>query len=103
MKSASLAASLSMLIVLSACGGAEDSPAHGDRATRGAPGSPARLVRRAPPARTPEPEPPPDPGLEACIVQGLQGPGYDGLDPRDARRRLRRLQVKADCEARRAR
>lgn len=37
--------------------------------------------------------------IEACVERGAHGPGYDELAPRDARRKLRRLQLRAECEA----
>jgi hypothetical protein len=49
------------------------------------------------PARAPERV---DPSVEECIEKNIHGKGYDSLAPRDARRKLLRLQVKADCEAR---
>lgn len=41
-----------------------------------------------------------DPSVQACIEQNIHGKAYDSLAPRDARRKLRRLQVKAECEQR---
>lgn len=38
-----------------------------------------------------------------CVEENLRGPGYDDLHPRDARRRLFKLQVQARCEERVAR
>jgi hypothetical protein len=63
-------------------------------AARPAPANPAvaaELARRAAPPRL-------APEVSACIERSARGPGYDDLDPRDARRRLRRLQAKASCE-----
>ena len=40
------------------------------------------------------------PSVQACIEQNIHGKAYDSLAPRDARRKLRRLQVKAECEER---
>jgi hypothetical protein len=40
----------------------------------------------------------PSASVEACIEKNIHGADYDSLAPRDARRKLRRLQVKADCE-----
>jgi hypothetical protein len=37
------------------------------------------------------------------MAANLRGAGYDELAGRDARRKLRRLQVKADCQARQGR
>lgn len=36
--------------------------------------------------------------LEACVAGRLRGPGYDDLAARDTRRKLRRLQARAECE-----
>jgi hypothetical protein len=36
--------------------------------------------------------------LAECIEAGVHGPGYDELAPRDARRKLKRLEAKAACE-----
>jgi hypothetical protein len=36
--------------------------------------------------------------VEECIAKNIHGKGYDSLAERDTRRRLIRLQVKADCE-----
>lgn len=41
-----------------------------------------------------------DPVVEACIEKKVHGKEFDSLPPRDARRKLRRLQVKAECEER---
>jgi hypothetical protein len=38
--------------------------------------------------------------VEACIEKKIHGKEFDALAPRDARRRLRKLQVKAECEER---
>lgn len=56
--------------------------------TVAAPPQPARIAARAAPS------------IEACIEQNIHDKEFDGLAPRDARRKLRRLQVKADCESR---
>ncbi len=39
-----------------------------------------------------------EPSIEDCIERNIHGKEYDALNPRDARRKLRRLQVQADCE-----
>lgn len=41
-----------------------------------------------------------DPAVEECIEKNIHGKEFDSLSPRDARRKLRRLQVKDDCEER---
>jgi len=38
------------------------------------------------------------PSVQTCIEKNVHGKEYDSLPPRDARRKLRRLQVKAECE-----
>jgi hypothetical protein len=40
------------------------------------------------------------PSVQTCIEQNIHGKEYDSLPPRDSRRKLRRLQVKAECEER---
>jgi hypothetical protein len=40
------------------------------------------------------------PSVQACVDQNVHGKEYDSLAPRDARRKLLRLQVKAECEQR---
>lgn len=51
-----------------------------------APPQPARIAAKA------------EPSIEECIERSIHDKEYDSLNPRDARRKLRRLQVKADCE-----
>jgi hypothetical protein len=50
------------------------------------PPRPARIAAKA------------EPSIEECIERSIHDKAYDSLNPRDARRKLRRLQVKADCE-----
>jgi HD superfamily phosphodiesterase len=50
------------------------------------PDRPARIAAKA------------EPSVERCIEKNIHSPAYDRMDPRDTRRKLRRLQVKADCE-----
>lgn len=50
------------------------------------PPQPARIAARA------------EPSIEECIERSIHDKEYDSMNPRDARRKLRRLQVKADCE-----
>ncbi len=52
------------------------------------------------PPRPPQVRASADPMVEACIEKKVQGKEFDSLAPRDARRRLRRLQVKSECEER---
>jgi hypothetical protein len=54
------------------------------------------VVSAAMPPR--RPPPPRDPTVEACIEERIHTPDYDALAARDTRRKLRRLQVKAECE-----
>ncbi|MGA8893471.1 MAG: hypothetical protein WB493_18065 [Anaeromyxobacteraceae bacterium] len=39
-----------------------------------------------------------DPAVEACVERNLHDERYESLGKRDARRKLRRLEVKAACE-----
>ncbi len=98
---------LLLAALLAACGepsstkpGATPPPAQG-------PGGPGPATTRASPAPVVNdflpPKPPrvvekTDPDVAACIEQRLHGKEYDALAPRDARRKLRRLQLKAECE-----
>jgi phage baseplate assembly protein W len=41
-----------------------------------------------------------DPAVEECIERNVHDEKFESLGRRDARRKLRRLEVKADCEAR---
>jgi hypothetical protein len=81
---------LGLLAALLGCG---PEPAPG---VEGRPSGPsAGAARPAAPGAPSEPE-----RLVAeCIERGVRGPGHDELNARDARRKLRRLQVKAECEA----
>jgi hypothetical protein len=38
------------------------------------------------------------PSVEECIERRIHDEAYDAMNPRDARRKLRRLEVKAECE-----
>lgn len=51
-----------------------------------APARPARIAAKA------------SPSIEECVERNIHDKEYDSMNPRDARRRLRRLQVMADCE-----
>lgn len=57
--------------------------------------STANVLAPSRPSRIPEK---PSALVEACIEKNIHGADYDALAPRDTRRKLRRLQVKADCE-----
>ncbi len=60
---------------------------------------PSASVASAPvPARAPRAAAKADPSIEDCIERNIHGKEYDAMNPRDARRKLRRLQVKVDCE-----
>ncbi len=67
-------------------GGAAASTAPSPALTTVAPPRPARIAAKA------------EPSIEECIERNIHDKEYDSMNPRDARRRLRRLQVKADCE-----
>jgi hypothetical protein len=60
--------------------------------------APEPVVINFVPPRPPTPVEKPSAPVEACIEKNIHGADYDNLAPRDARRKLRRLQVKADCE-----
>ena len=88
-------------VALAACGSPSDadprSPASAAPGTSAAPSEatvpaaperPARIAARAAPS------------VERCIEERIHSPEFDRMSPRDARRRLVRLQVKADCEER---
>jgi hypothetical protein len=40
----------------------------------------------------------PAPAVAECIEKRIHSKAYDALSPRDARRKLRRLQLQAECE-----
>ncbi len=101
-RAASIAALLAAA-ALAACGSPSDAdprspapsaPVHGTSAAPSevtvpvAPERPARIAARA------------SPSIERCIEERIHTPEFDRMGPRDARRKLVRLQVKADCEER---
>ena len=67
-------------------GGAAASTAPSPALSTVAPPQPARIAAKA------------SPSIEECIERNIHDKEYDAMNPRDARRKLRRLQVKADCE-----
>ena len=71
---------------VSGSGGAAASTAPSPAVMPVAPSRPARIAARA------------EPSIEECIERNIHDKEYDSMNPRDARRKLRRLQVKADCE-----
>ena len=100
---------LSLAVGLVACG----SPADSEPRTAGVAGPPPAAGGPAPadttsPAVLPPLPPvgPPriaakaSPSIEECIEKNIHDKAYDSMHPRDTRRKLRRLQVKADCEDR---
>ena len=78
-----------LALAFTACGGPEREPV-------AVPVAPAegRVPRPAPPRAKTDREL----LLEACIEKKVHAPSYDARSPQDARRRMRWLQVKADCE-----
>jgi hypothetical protein len=100
---------LLLAALLAGCGsnGAPESGAPPDpvpgREVRGAAptGAPSLAVATAPlPVRRSRAATRIEPSVEECIQQNIHDKDFDSLAPRDARRRLRTLQVKADCEER---
>ena len=100
-------AALLLVTLLAACGSPSDPEPHVPPAKGAASGgSGGASASTAPsPAVTVVPAPRPariaakaEPSVEECIERNIHGKEYDSLNPRDARRKLRRLQVKADCE-----
>ena len=98
---------LLLSVLLAACGSPSD-PEPGAPVAREpeAPGRGAASASTAPSAALPTVAPPQpariaaraEPSIEACIERNIHDEAFDSLSPRDARRKLRRLQVKADCE-----
>jgi len=96
--------------LLAACGGTTDQGVGPADPARPSPEGPAAAPPRAPavpaapvlntvvPPRSVQVVEKPSASVEACIEQNIHAPDYDGMNPRDSRRKLRRLQVKADCE-----
>ncbi len=91
---------------LAACGSSTDpappaapadgpAPGNGDATASTAPSPAVMTVAPARPARIAAKA---SPSIEECIERTIHDKEYDSMNPRDARRRLRRLQVMADCE-----
>jgi hypothetical protein len=100
-------AALLLATLLAACGSPSD-PEPGAPAARpsGAPGSGVSSASTAPSPAVPV-APAPRPAriaaraerlIEDCIERNIHDEKYESMNPRDTRRKLRRLQVKADCE-----
>ena len=92
---------------LTACGSSTDPDPRAPVATESSPGgaSAAPASTRPSPAVMPVAPPQPariaaraEPSIEECIERNIHDKEYDSMNPRDARRKLRRLQVKEDCE-----
>jgi hypothetical protein len=96
---------LVIAVVLAGCGSPSDLDPRGPPAadaghSRGAASPP---VAAAPEVNAPPPGPARiaakgTPSVEKCIEKSIHTPDYDRLHPRDSLRKLRRLQVKAECE-----
>lgn len=103
---------LVLAVLVSGCGSPSDLDPRGPGSREPAerPGHATAPSGASPPPAAPVPavSPPPvrparigaraEPSIERCIENAVRSPDYDRMDPRDSRRRLRRLQVKADCE-----
>ncbi len=101
-------ASLILAGCLAACGSPSDPdppaatsggpiPGTGGAAASTAPSTEVMPVAHARPARIAARA---EPSVEECIEKNIHDKEYDSLATRDTRRKLRRLQVKADCEQR---
>jgi hypothetical protein len=102
-----LRGALLLAALLAACGepassnpGAAPPPVTGPGGPKSATtkGSQAPVVNDFVPPRPPRVVEKTDPDVAACIEQRIHAKEYDSLAPRDARRKLRRLQLKAECE-----
>jgi hypothetical protein len=102
-------AALLLSALLAACGSSSDPEPGAPTATEPvAPGSGAASASTAPSPAVKTTAPPrpariaarAEPSIEECIDRNIHDKAFDSLSPRDARRKLRRLQVKADCESR---
>lgn len=101
---------LGLLVLLVGCGapGEEEAPPAGATAPGpGVPdaGPPAAASTAPSPAvapvaapRTPRIAAKAIPTVEECIERNVHDAAYDAMGPRDARRKLRRLEAKAACE-----
>jgi hypothetical protein len=97
-----------LLVLLVGCGspGEADAPPPGPTAPGpGVPGAPAAASTAPSPAVPPAPAPRAariaaraSPSVEECIEQTVHDAAYDAMGPRDARRKLRRLEAKTACE-----
>jgi hypothetical protein len=103
-----------VLLVLAACGSTgPEAPASGeapvDSRASGPAAAPASPSPAGPAQLASDYLPPPLPArdadrpsaeVEACVEARIHTPAYDGMHARDARRRLRKAEVRQECEGR---
>jgi hypothetical protein len=103
---------LVLAVLVSGCGSPSDldprGPGSSEPAARPGDAAAPSAASLPPAAPVPAVSPPParparigakaEPSIEKCIENAVRSTDHDRMDPRDSRRRLRRLQVKADCE-----
>ena len=101
-------AALVLAAILGACGSPSDPDPRAPASAGSAPGGDGAAAASTAPSPAMSPVPPPRPAriaarasvsVEECIERNIYDKEYDAMNPRDARRKLRRLQVKADCES----
>ena len=101
-------AALVLAAILGACGSPSDPDPSAPVSAGSAPGGNGAAVASTAPSPAVSPVPTPRPAriaarasvsVEECIERNIHDKEYDAMNPRDARRKLRRLQVKADCES----
>jgi len=100
-----MSGALLLAVALAGCGAEPRAPAVTEPGPRGT-GSAATTTEPGParydflPPKLPRVVEETAPSVQACVDQNVHGKEYDSLAPRDARRKLLRLQVKAECEQR---